>query len=64
MLGAAGISARPPFPMGGQLAKAPENAPGFQMHSEDFPALPGTSTAAKTTGDYVIITSYQHLDTV
>ncbi|CAI8000780.1 CCR4-NOT transcription complex subunit 2 [Geodia barretti] len=49
MLGAAGISARPPFPMGGQLAKAPENAPGFQMHSEDFPALPGTTTAAKTT---------------
>lgn len=52
MLGAAGISARPPFSMGGQLAKAPENTPGFQMHSEDFPALPGSTTAAKTTGEW------------
>ena len=66
MLGAGGFSVRPPFPIGGQMAKVPENAPGFQMHSEDFPALPGsTTTAAKTTGepvglhrwDYVIIMS-------
>jgi hypothetical protein len=49
MLGAAGIPARPPFPMPGQIAKAPENTPGFQMHSEDFPALPGSTTAAKST---------------
>ena len=54
MLGAAGIPTRPPFPVGPQLTKPPENAPGFQMHSEDFPALPGSSTA-KTTGVCVCV---------
>jgi CCR4-NOT transcription complex subunit 2 len=48
MLGAAGIPTRPPFPVGPQLTKPPENTPGFQMHSEDFPALPGSSTAKTT----------------
>lgn len=43
-------SALPPRPgyvsltTAGQLPKPPESVPGFQMHSEDFPALPGTST--------------------
>ena len=57
MLGAAGgIPTRPPFTVGPQLPKPPENAPGFQMHSEDFPALPGSSTsAAKTTGVCVCV---------
>ena len=30
----------------GQLSKPVESVPGFQMHSEDFPALPGTATKA------------------
>ena len=51
MLGAAGLSTRTPFQMAGQMMKAPENAPGFQMHSEDFPALPGSTTSAKSTGE-------------
>ena len=54
MLGAAGLPTRPPFPVGPQLSKPPENAPGFQMHSEDFPALPGSSST-KTTGVCVCV---------
>ena len=34
----------------GQLSKPSETVPGFQMHSEDFPALPGS--AAKTSGNF------------
>lgn len=30
----------------GQLSKPVESVPGFQMHSEDFPALPGTASKA------------------
>ena len=37
----------------GQLSKPSESVPGFQMHSEDFPALPGS--AAKTSGRYILI---------
>ncbi|KAL5484124.1 hypothetical protein EMCRGX_G020572 [Ephydatia muelleri] len=39
-------SALPSRSMYGQLSKPSETVPGFQMHSEDFPALPGS--AAKT----------------
>ena len=38
----------------GQLSKPVETVPGFQMHSEDFPALPGTSTKASGKWWYVI----------
>ena len=41
----------------GQLPKAPESVPGFQMHSEDFPALPGSSTKSSGERKISIITS-------
>ena len=34
-----------PFPAGSLPVSRVESVPGFQMHSEDFPALPGTSKA-------------------
>ena len=57
MLGAAGLPTRPPFAVGPQLSKPPENAPGFQMHSEDFPATPGSSTH-KTSGERECVYAY------
>ena len=57
MLGAAGLPTRPPFAVGPQLSKPPENAPGFQMHSEDFPALPGSATH-KTSGERECVYAY------
>ena len=33
-------------------SKPSESVPGFQMHSEDFPALPGT-TSTKVTCEFL-----------